>query len=186
MDSALPLQKRDIGLSEKLKSLRLLLLDVDGVMTDGCLLYHADGTESKSFHVRDGLGLRLLMESGIQAGIVTGRVSGALQRRCLDLNIDLIYEGILNKADVLSAIQKTTGVEAEHIGFVGDDIIDLPLIRLVGFSAAPADAHPLVLETVDFVTRTTGGNGVVREVVEKILQVQGKWQWALEWFYKKR
>lgn len=186
MAPGLTTEKPDARLKEKIQSLRLLLLDVDGVMTDGRLLYHADGTESKSFHVRDGLGLRLLMESGIRAGIVTGRVSAALRKRCADLRIDLIYEGVLNKAEVLADVQKNTGVAADRIGFVGDDIIDLPLIRLVGFSAAPADAHPLVLETVDFVTRTKGGCGVVREVVENILRAQGKWQWALDWFYTQK
>jgi 3-deoxy-D-manno-octulosonate 8-phosphate phosphatase (KDO 8-P phosphatase) len=172
-------------LKDKLNSIQLLLLDVDGVMTDGRLLYHPDGGESKSFHVRDGLGLRLLMESGIRAGIVTGRVSAAVRKRCSDLRIDMIYEGILNKAGVLADIVKTTGVGPEHIGFIGDDIIDLPLIRLVGFSAAPADAHPLVRDSVDLVTRTTGGNGVVREVIENILHAQERWNWALDWFYKK-
>ena len=168
--------------SDKLKSVKLLLLDVDGVLTDGGIIYDDKGVETKAFNVKDGLGIRLLMDTGIKVGIVTSRVSKALYHRCDDLGISLVFDGIGDKSGVLEDISKRTGVPAEEIAFVGDDLVDLPLMRKVGLSVAVADAHETVLENADMVITTRGGAGAVREVCEAILKAQGLWGKTLERF----
>ncbi len=171
-----------MNLREKLSSVRLLLLDVDGVLTDGGILYQADGTEIKCFHAKDGLGIRLLMESGIQVGIVTGRSSEALVHRCRNLGITLVFDGIRDKGGVLEDIIHQTGLRAEEIAFAGDDLPDIPLMRRVGFSAAVADAHEAVRQVADMVTIREGGRGAVREICEAILKARGAWEEIVEGF----
>ena len=166
----------------KLKRIKLLLLDVDGVLTDGCIIYNDNGAETKIFNVKDGLGIRLLMEAGIQVGIVTGRTSKALYHRCNNLGISLIFDGVPEKTSVLELISEQTGLLAEEIAFVGDDLPDLPLLRRVGLSIAVADAHETVIENVDMVTSKKGGDGAVREVCEAILKAQGFWNNILDNF----
>lgn len=161
---------------DKLKSIKLLLLDVDGVLTDGSIIYNDNRVETKFFNVKDGLGIRLLMEAGIKAGIVTGRSSQALHHRCKNLGIDYIFDDVNDKAGVLDLILDRTGVTAEEIVFIGDDLPDLPLMRRVGLSVAVADAHETVLATSDMVTSAKGGSGAVREVCEAILKAQGSWE----------
>jgi len=162
--------------NEKLKEIRLLLLDVDGVMTDGRITYTEAGVESKSFNVKDGLGIRLAMDAGIRVGIVTARTSEALRHRCRNLAIDLVFDGVKNKRAVLDDIVATTGVSAHQIAFMGDDLQDLPLMRCVGLSVAVADAHDLLIEHADMVTIRRGGHGAVREVCESLLKAQGAWE----------
>jgi len=159
----------------KLKRIKLLLLDVDGVLTDGSIIYNDNGTETKIFNVKDGLGIRLLMEAGIKVGIVTGRSSKTLYHRCKNLGISLIFDGVHEKTSVLELISEQTGLHAEEIAFVGDDLLDLPLLKSVGFSIAVADAHETVIENADMVTSKKGGDGAVREVCEAILKAQGLW-----------
>jgi len=166
----------------KLKRIKLLLLDVDGVLTDGSIIYNDNGTETKIFNVKDGLGIRLLMEAGIKVGIVTGRTSKALYHRCTNLGISLIFDGVHEKTSALELILKKTGLLAEEIAFVGDDLIDLPLLRRVGFSIAVADAHETVIEHADMTTSAKGGAGAVREICEAILKAQGLWNKILENF----
>ena len=166
----------------KLKRIKLLLLDVDGVLTDGCIIYNDKSVETKVFNVKDGLGIRLLMEAGVKVGIVTSRVSKALYHRCNNLGISLIFDGVHEKISVLELISEQTGLLAEEIAFVGDDLPDLPLMRKVGFSIAVADAHKTVIENVDMVTSAKGGAGAVREVCEAILKAQGFWNNILERF----
>ena len=162
-------------LSEKLKGIQLLLLDVDGVLTNGAIIYNDDGSETKIFNVRDGLGLKLAMEAGIKVGIVTGRKSTALDHRCRDLGIRLLFEGIQDKAKILEKIAEQTGVAPEHTAYIGDDLPDLPLMRRVGLSIAVADAHMIVLKKADWTTAAAGGCGAVREVCEALLKAQGIW-----------
>ncbi|HUV59649.1 MAG TPA: HAD-IIIA family hydrolase [Desulfatiglandales bacterium] len=164
----------------KLKRIKLLLLDVDGVLTDGCIIYNDNGAETKIFNVKDGLGIKLLMEAGIQVGIVTGRTSKALYHRCNNLGISLIFDGVHEKTSVLELISEQTGLLAEEIAFVGDDLPDLPLLRRVGLSIAVADAHETVIENVDMITSAKGGAGAVREICEAILKAQGFWNKILE------
>jgi len=161
---------------EKLKRTKLLLFDVDGVLTDGSIIYNDSGAETKVFNVKDGLGINLLMKAGIQVGIVTGRTSKALYHRCNNFGISLIFDGVHEKTSVLELISKRTGLSAEEIAFVGDDLIDLPLLRRVGLSIAVADAHEIVIENSDMTTSAKGGAGAVREVCEAILKAQGFWE----------
>jgi 3-deoxy-D-manno-octulosonate 8-phosphate phosphatase (KDO 8-P phosphatase) len=163
-------------LSEKLKSIQLLLLDVDGVLTDGTIIYSHDGSETKNFNVKDGLGLKLAMEAGIKVGVVTGRKSPALDHRCRDLGIRYSYVGIQDKAKILEKIAAQTGVVPEHMAYIGDDLPDLSLMRRVGLSIAVADAHEIVLKKADWTTSAAGGCGAVREVCEALLQAQEKWE----------
>ena len=164
----------------KLKNIKLLLLDVDGVLTDGGIIYNDNGAETKVFSVKDGLGMRLLMEAGIHLGIITGRRSNALYCRCKDLGINLIYDGVENKIDVLDALLHQTGVSAEEIAFIGDDLPDLKLMKTIGLSIAVGDAHKVILDNADMVTSANGGHGAVREVCETILKAKGLWENILE------
>jgi len=164
----------------KLKRIKLLLLDVDGVLTDGCIIYNDNGAETKIFNVKDGLGIRLLMEAGIKVGIVTGRTSKALYHRCNNLGISLIFDGVHEKTSVLELISEQTGLRAEEIAFVGDDLPDLPLLRRVGLSIAVADAHETIIENADMITSAKGGVGAVREICEAILKAQGFWNKIVE------
>ncbi|QTA78617.1 3-deoxy-D-manno-octulosonate 8-phosphatase [Desulfonema limicola] len=162
-------------LINRIKQVKLLLLDVDGVLTDGTIIYHDNGDEIKIFNVKDGLGLRLLMDSGIQAGIVTGRASQALLHRCKNLGINLIFDKIKDKASVLDIIVQKTSFMPRQMAFMGDDLPDLPLMRLTGISAAVADAHEQVRKYADIITVNKGGHGAVRELCEIILDTQGFW-----------
>ena len=159
-----------------LKQIALLLLDVDGVLTTGQVIYDDAGRETKVFNVRDGLGIRLLMEAGITVGIVTGRKSMALVHRCSNLGIRLLKDGVKDKAAALEHIGQETGVPAEQTAFVGDDLPDLPIMRRVGVPIAVADAHDQVKQMAVWTTRAKGGCGAVREVSERILQAKGEWE----------
>jgi 3-deoxy-D-manno-octulosonate 8-phosphate phosphatase (KDO 8-P phosphatase) len=164
------------SIKNKLKKIKLLLLDVDGVLTDGSIIYDDNNVETKKFNVKDGLGLRLLMDSGVKVGIVTGRVSSSLKHRCNNLGIKTLFEGIHDKAEALEKIMHQTGVDAEGIAFVGDDLPDIAIMNRVGFSVAVADAHENVREKADMVTSAKGGRGAVREICEAILKAGGKWE----------
>ena len=159
-----------------LKQVSLILLDVDGVLTTGQVIYNDAGQETKVFHVRDGLGIRMLMEAGIQVGIVTGRRSMALVHRCRNLGIHLLKDGIRDKAAALEEILKETGVAAADTAFVGDDLPDLPIMRRVGVPIAVGDAHDLVKQAAVLTTRAMGGCGAVREISERILKARGDWE----------
>ncbi len=166
----------------KLKGIKLLILDVDGVLTDGGIIYNDDSTETKVFNVKDGLGIRLLMEAGIHLCIVTGRRSNALLSRCKNLGIDHIYDGVGNKVDVLDTLLDRTGLSASEVAFIGDDLPDLSLMKKIGLSIAVADAHNTILENADMVTSAKGGHGAVREACEAILKGKGLWENILERF----
>jgi len=167
---------------DKLKKIKLLLLDVDGVLTDGGIIYSDSGEQTKEFNSRDGLGIRLLMDNGIPVGIVTGRRSEALTHRCRNLGIDLLFDAVSDKAAVLKTISDRTGVDAAEMAFVGDDLVDLPLLKRVGVSIAVADAHESILGHVDVVTTACGGSGAVREICDAILKSQGLYDKAVKPF----
>lgn len=173
---------KDPKVTDRLKQIKLLLLDVDGVLTDGSIIYNNNGSETKVFNVRDGLGIRLLKESGIEVGIITGRSSDALIHRCKNLGIVYIFDNVFNKAEILDLILKKTDVRAEEVAFVGDDLLDLPLMKIVGLSIAVADAHDTIIQNAHVITLKKGGNGAVREVCEEILKAQGIWGKTLERF----
>ncbi|GBC62629.1 phenylphosphate carboxylase subunit delta [Desulfonema ishimotonii] len=169
-------------LTEKLERTELLLLDVDGVLTDGGIIYDDDGKEIKIFNVRDGLGIRMAMDAGIGIGIVTGRSSGALRHRCRNLGIDYIFDGVKHKAAVLEKITDQTGVAPGQMAFVGDDLPDLPLMRRVGLSVAVSDAHEMVIGAAHLVTSRGGGCGAVREICDALLKARGAWERMLNRF----
>jgi len=158
-----------------LAKIKLLLLDVDGVLTDGSIYFDHQGEEIKAFNSKDGLGLRLLMDAGIQVGIITARNSKALQHRCDNLGIELVFQGIHNKATALTQIIDRSGFRPEEMAYVGDDLLDLPMFVRVGVAIAVADAHPCVVEKADIVTTAKGGVGAVREVCDAILSEKGLW-----------
>ncbi len=170
--------------SDRLKNIKLLLLDVDGVLTDGGIVFSDNGWETKIFNVKDGLGIKLLMSAGIHLGIITGRRSDALSKRCEELGIDLIYDGVTNKAEVLNRILERTGFPVEEVACIGDDLPDLALMKRTGLSIAVADAHATLRENADMITSAKGGRGAVREVCEAILKAKGLWESILERFWE--
>ncbi len=164
----------------KLSKIKMLLLDVDGVLTDGSVTYTDSGEQIKRFNAKDGLGLRLLMDSNIKVGIITGRLSKAVHHRCKNLGIDLIYDGIKDKSAILFEITTQTGISPEHIAFMGDDLIDLGVMKRVGISIGVADAAPDIFPHADIITSKKGGQGAVREVCEQILKAKGLWDAILD------
>lgn len=160
----------------------MLLLDVDGVLTAGEVFYDDERAETKKFNVRDGLGLRLLIDSGVKVGIITGRSSEALLARTDNLGIDLVYDGVKDKEVVLEKILKEHGLASSEIAFAGDDLPDIPVMKNVGFSFAVADASPEVKAVASCITEKKGGKGAVREICEMILKTKGLWEKAIERF----
>ena len=161
----------------RLEPVRLLVLDVDGVLTDGSLTYSSRGEEQKAYSVRDGLGIRLLLEAGVQVAVISGRVSEAVAARCTELGIrtELIVVGSRDKVADLQRIEDLLDVVDLEVAAMGDDLPDLPLLERAVFTACPADAAPEVMAVCDLVCGAPGGRGAVREFAELILKVQGKW-----------
>jgi 3-deoxy-D-manno-octulosonate 8-phosphate phosphatase (KDO 8-P phosphatase) len=160
----------------RLKKLRVLVLDVDGVLTDGRLTYLPGGGESKTFHVRDGLGVQLLIASGVKVALISGRESEVVIRRAKELGIELLFVGIADKVEAFETVLKQTSSTEEEVGYVGDDLPDLPLLRRSGLSFAVADAAPEVRAAAHVVLRSGGGQGAVREACERILKAKGAWR----------
>src|SRR5690625_2653962 len=145
--------------------IKLIVLDVDGVLTDGNLFIGSNGVEFKNFHVKDGMGISLARYCGIKIAIITGRKSESVNIRSKELDVDFLYEGITNKEEALNEIVTSLQISLDEVFYMGDDINDLPVINLVGFSAAPKDAAEMIKKSVDYVSTFTGGNGAVREVI---------------------
>ncbi|MFC1837912.1 KdsC family phosphatase [Thermodesulfobacteriota bacterium] len=154
------------------KGLKLFLLDVDGVLTDGTITYTHEGNEIKSFHTRDGLGIRLLMESGVEVGFITARESEAVNRRVQDLGIKYVFQKAKNKLEIFENLLRELNLEPSEVGYMGDDWLDLPLLVRVGFAATVADAVEEVLQVAHYVARRKGGRGAVREVCDLILEAR--------------
>ncbi len=164
----------------QVKDIRLLILDVDGVMTDGRIIYDDKGGELKCFDVKDGQGIKLLMEEGIEVGIISGRVSGASEYRARELGISILHQRVDDKVSTYRKIIDEKGLVDDQVCYMGDDLADIPLMREVGFSVAVADGSQYVKEVADYVTVKNGGNGAVREVCELILKAQDKWDTLME------
>jgi 3-deoxy-D-manno-octulosonate 8-phosphate phosphatase (KDO 8-P phosphatase) len=160
-------------LRERASRVRLLVLDVDGVLTDGTLYFSADGEELKAFNIQDGLGVKLLRGGGVEIAIITGRRSAALERRAENLGVTRLMQGIEDKLAAFSELADGLGLTAERIGCVGDDLPDLPLLRRCALSVAVPEAPQRVRDAAHYVTRAGGGRGAVREVCELILEAQG-------------
>ena len=156
--------------------MRLLLFDVDGVLTDGAVLMHADGSESKSFHIRDGAALVWAQRAGLSVGLLSARTSGATAQRAAQLGIRIVVAGSRTaRRTPTSAICRQAGLEDSAVAYMGDDLLDLPVLSRVGLSAAPADAAPEVRASVDWVSPSGGGRGAARELIELVLRAQGRW-----------
>jgi len=159
---------------------RLILLDSDGVLTDGRIQMSSDGEESRSFYVRDGLGIRMGQHAGLAFGILSGRQSRVVAQRASELEIAEVHQGVLNKADCFRDVVRRLEIPPEAVCFVGDDLIDVPAMRLAGFAAAPADAASEAREVAHYVTDREGGRGAVREVVDLVLRASGSWDSAVK------
>lgn len=170
----------DQELAARCAPIELLIADVDGVLTDGVIAIDADGAEIKRFHVRDGLGYALWHRAGKQSAILSGRRAAAVERRAAELSIAHVLQGHDSKAGPFRELIGRLGLDPGQVCYVGDDLPDLPVLRAVGLAACPADAVAEVRGAVHLVTRTPGGRGAVREVVEVVLRAQGKWSSALE------
>ena len=163
------------SVQEKLKKIKMLMLDIDGVMTDGRIIMDDEGRELKNFNVRDGHGLKVMQRYGIKVAIITGRQSNLVKHRAKDLDITDVYQKVFNKKEVFEKILKKHKLSPEETAFIGDDIVDIPVLKRVGFSVAVADAVDVVKKQVDYITSHKGGKGAVREVCEMILKAQEKW-----------
>jgi len=169
--------------SSRLKDIRLLLLDVDGVMTDGRIVYDANGIETKFFNVKDGHGIKMLQRAGIEVGIISGRQSQVVVNRAVELGIDLVYQKALDKLAPYLEILALRGLSDEQVAFMGDDIIDIPVLRRVGFAVTPSDALDYVRDQAHFVTHNRGGWGAVRELCDLLLKGTGKWEQITARYY---
>lgn len=160
----------------RIKPIRTLLLDVDGVLTDGTIIIDSEGKESKHFNVKDGHLLSLFIKQGYEVFIISGRFSRAVDLRATELGITEVHQGVRDKVAVFEEIMERKGLSAEQVAFIGDDLVDVPLLKRVGFAVAVADAVDIVKTCVHYVTKQGGGRGAVREVCELILKGQGKWE----------
>lgn len=165
-----------VEVKEKAKQIRLLVLDVDGVMTDGRIMYTDGGEEVKAFDVKDGHGIKMLMRGGVEVAILTGRESRVVLHRAGDLGIDTVCQGAKDKLPVFEGIIRDKGLGYEEVCYMGDDLVDLPVIKKVGLSITVADAYEGIKDSVDYVTNMPSGRGAVREACELILKAQGKWE----------
>ncbi|MDO8328971.1 MAG: 3-deoxy-manno-octulosonate-8-phosphatase KdsC [Fluviicoccus sp.] len=168
-----------VRITEKARQIRLLALDVDGVLTDGRLYFTEDGQEIKTFDSQDGHGIKLLQKTGIVCAIITGRTSQLVERRARNLGITLLLQGREDKLVALKELSVQLGIPLEEMAYVGDDWPDLPAIRAAGLGVAVANAHREVRRYADFVSLATGGRGAVREVCDLILEAQGRYEEAL-------
>ncbi len=174
------------ALGSRARRVALILMDVDGVLTDGRVTYIGDRGEAKSFDVRDGTGLRLAREAGLGTGIISGRGGAAALRRASELDLDEIHLKVRDKLAKYEAILRRRSLTDGQVCYIGDDVLDLPILERAGLPVAVADAHPEVLRRTRFVTRAPGGRGAVREVIDAILRAQGIWKDLLRRFAPER
>lgn len=158
------------------REIKLLLLDVDGVLTDGSITYTDEGIEVKTFNAKDGFGLNLLRQVGVEVGIITARSSKALIRRCEDLHIDHLHQGKRHKVEVYKSMLKDLKLQPEQVAYVGDDWLDLPMFGQVGFAVTVADGMDELKQVAHYTTKSFGGRGAVREVCDLIIDAKGKYE----------
>ena len=164
------------SVEERAARIKLLLMDCDGVLTDGRVWLFDDGEEQKGFHTRDGLGIELWHRAGLKSGIISGRKSSAVQRRAHGLGMSFVVQGVEEKVGAYLQTLAEAGVTNDEVAFIGDDLNDIPLILRSGLGVAVADAAPEARERAHYVTKVAGGYGAVREVIELILKAQGRWK----------
>jgi 3-deoxy-D-manno-octulosonate 8-phosphate phosphatase (KDO 8-P phosphatase) len=170
-------------LRARLAGIKALVLDVDGVLTQGQVIYTDSGEEAKTFDVKDGLGLRVAAEAGLQVALMTGRASSVVQRRGRDLHIGDILQRVGDKAAALRAFAADKQLALEHVAYMGDDLNDREAMRIAGLAIAPADAVPEILQQAHLVTDAAGGRGAARQAVEAILRTQGRWEEAVNQYF---
>ena len=170
-------------LQKRLAKVRLLMMDVDGVLTDGQLYVNDQGLEQKQFSTRDGFALVWVRPYGLLTGVISGRHSMATEIRCRDLKFDEVHLGSVHKYPIYEEILQRRGLLPEETAFIGDDVVDLPVLRVAGVSAAPSDAHPEVTRRVDLVLKSPGGRGAVRELIDHWLAATGRAASAVEDIY---
>lgn len=158
---------------ERARNIRVAVFDVDGVLTDGTLYYLPSGEELKAFNVLDGHGMKMLQESGVKLAIITSRTSPCVEERARNLGIDLLYQGAGDKLAAFNALLDHCGVAADSCSLIGDDVVDLPVMRRCGLAASVPDAPPVVRRQAHYVTRAKGGHGAARELCELIMRAQG-------------
>jgi 3-deoxy-D-manno-octulosonate 8-phosphate phosphatase (KDO 8-P phosphatase) len=166
-------------LQAKASRIRLLLFDVDGVLTDGTVVMHSDGSESKGFHIRDGAGMVWAQGAGLTVGLISSRSSGATTHRAAQLAVRIVLQGVRNKLDAYEQILRDAKVGDDAVAYMGDDLLDLPVLARVGLSAAPADAAAEVRDRVDWVSSVGGGRGAARDLIELVLRAQQRWEQVL-------
>jgi 3-deoxy-D-manno-octulosonate 8-phosphate phosphatase (KDO 8-P phosphatase) len=162
--------------ADKAARIRLVLFDVDGVLTDGRVHIHADGTESKAFFIRDGIAMVWAQRVGLRIGLLSARTSATTPHRAAQLGITLVYHGVISKLETYERILRDSGLTDSEIAYMGDDVVDLAVLHRVGLAAAPADAVAEVLNAVDWRSRQRAGRGAVREFLEFLLKAQGRWE----------
>jgi len=170
------LQEKQNSLKERLEKVRLIILDVDGVLTDGRIVIDDEGRESKFFNVRDGHGIKMLLRFGIEVAFMTGRNSRVVAHRAKELGITEVHQGVWDKLAKYEEILAQKGLRDEEVAFMGDDIVDIPVLKRVGFSATVADAEEEPKRVVNYVTRRKGGRGAVREICDLLLKAKGYWR----------
>jgi len=168
------------GLKERILKITTLVLDVDGVFTDGSIIHGNSGNELKIFNVQDGMGITLAREGGLKTSIITGRTSEAVTKRAEELKIDTVFQGAADKMTAWEKLLAGQKITPEQICYMGDDLLDLCLLNRAGLAVCPANARPEIKNVVHVVTRATGGCGAVRELVEIILKTQNKWEDLIE------
>jgi 3-deoxy-D-manno-octulosonate 8-phosphate phosphatase (KDO 8-P phosphatase) len=169
-----------MSLQAKASRIKLLLFDVDGVLTDGGVVMHADGSESKGFHIRDGAAIVWAQRAGLTVGLLSARTSGATAHRAAQLAVRIVEQGVTSKLATYQRIIQSVQVSDADVAYMGDDLLDLPVLARVGLSAAPADAAAEVRERVDWVSNVGGGRGAVRELIEVVLRAQQRWDDVLQ------
>ncbi len=169
---------------QKAKQLKLLILDVDGVLTDGRLFFDKNGDEYKCFHARDGHGIKLLRQTGVEVAVISGRKSQSVALRMKNLGVEYVYQGHENKIAAFNEIIQTMGIKPEQAAHMGDDLLDLPIMVRVGLSIAVNDANDSVKDYADWCTKTSGGLGAVREVCDFIMKAQGSFDAVLQSYMK--
>jgi 3-deoxy-D-manno-octulosonate 8-phosphate phosphatase (KDO 8-P phosphatase) len=170
-------------MKNRLGKIRLLLLDVDGVLTDGRITYDTQGREHKSFDVKDGHGLKLLQRAGLAVGIITGRRSSIVELRSRELGIDIVVQGAKSKLEPYERILQQHGLRDEEVAYVGDDLVDLPILQRVGFAVTVADGVEDLKSLVHYVTVRSGGRGAVREVCDLLLKESGRWEQVMSRYF---
>ncbi len=171
-------------IAQKAQKIKLLILDVDGVLTNNMLIYSEDGQEHKAFHTRDGHGMVLLQKSQVDIGIITGRKSQLVTNRMNDLKVQHVYQGVPDKLPTFLKLVDKLNLSLDEIAYIGDDILDLPILIRIGLSVTPADGDDEVKSRVDYVSPFKGGKGCVREVCEIIMRSQNSWQQHMDFFLR--